>query len=71
MTASEARERVERIKQMGDIYGDNDPEGAHREEDNLHRDVLQYLAEVAPAELGELARISLTTLEFDFPRWYA
>lgn len=66
MTLQEARERVQLVAaQVGD------PEGVHSEEDRLRADVLRYLAEVAPAELGELARIALSTDEIKSPRWYA
>jgi len=66
MTLEEAHARVELIRDEID-----DPEGAHSEEDKFREDVLRYLSEVAPAELGELARIALSTNELDFPRWCA
>lgn len=66
MTLGEVRLRVAQIEAVSD-----DSEIAHTEEDTLHRDVLRYLAEVAPAELAELARVALTTGEIPFSRWYA
>ena len=66
MTLAEARERVERIRAMA-----GDDEMAHSEEDKFRGDVLRYLADVAPAELGELARIAISTREIEFARWYA
>ena len=66
MTLTEARKRVARIDAMK-----GDAEAAHAEEDNLRSDVLAYLAQVAPAELGALAEIALSTDAISFERWYA
>ena len=66
MTLTEARERVEFIRSIA-----RDDEAAHGGEDDFRADVLRYLAEVAPAELGELARIALSTEDIDFARWCA
>jgi hypothetical protein len=63
---SVARKQVEVIRHMA-----GDPEAAHGAEDSLWADTLRYFAEVAPAELAELARIVLSTEEIDFPRWCA
>lgn len=68
MTPAEARERVARVKAEADR---GDHEGAHVEQDSLRADVLKYLAEVAPAELGVLAKIALSTDDIEFHRWYA
>lgn len=66
MTLEEVRKRVAEI-----VKGQDDPEEAHYAEDRLREDLLSYLAEVAPAELGELAKLAVSTSELDFMRWYA
>ncbi len=66
MSLLEAHHRVADIRAMA-----GDDEIAHGAEDQFRDDVLRYLAEVAPAELGELARIALSTNEIKFSRWCA
>jgi hypothetical protein len=68
VTLQEARDRVREIEEIARA---EDDEVAHSKADRLHQDVLRYLAEVAPAELGELARIAISTEAISFARWCA
>jgi hypothetical protein len=62
MTVEDIRERVAIIRAQRD-----DDERAHGLEDQLHQDVLLFLADNGNA----LAREALTTLDIDFARWCA
>lgn len=62
MTVDEVRERVASIRAQSD-----DDERAHGLEDQLHQDVLRYLADNG----HRIAAEALTTLEIDFARWCA
>lgn len=74
MTPEEVRARVEEIRLVGEPEArggrDSDPERGHALEDELHREVLQAIANGAP-NAPELAREALRSWEFDFSRWYA
>jgi len=69
VTIAEIKERIRAIE--GEAEAPGDPEVAHGLEDGLWEDVLRYLAQVAPAELGEIARLAVSTRDIDFPRWTA
>lgn len=64
MTIAEIKTRINAIE--SEVW---DPETAHLLEDTLREDVLCYLAQVAPAELGEMARLAVSTRDIEFPRW--
>ena len=66
MKVSDVTARVEEIRQ---IAADN--EAAHGMEDDLHRDVLRYIASAlaSPAHTQALAKEALTTRDIDFCRW--
>ena len=65
MDVDQVRNRVRHIDNIR-----SDDEAAHAEEDNLHEDVLQAIADRAdnPAALAEEA---LKTKNIDFARWCA
>lgn len=64
MTVEEVRERVALIRAAS---ADDDDERAHGLEDQLHQDVLRYLADNG----HRIAAEALTTLDIDFARWCA
>lgn len=67
MTQDEARQWVERIKDIAD-----DDEVAHGSEDELREAVLKAIANGLPADEAQaLARIALQTGEIRFSRWCA
>ena len=57
-----------RVKAIDLITFDN--EAAHSDEDELHQDVLQAIADGA-AHPADLAQAALETQKLDFQRWYA
>jgi hypothetical protein len=59
---------VERIRKSTE-----DPEGAHSAEDSLRYDALMaiYGGNLTKEEMMEVARIALSTEDFEFPRWCA
>jgi len=65
MTRDEALEAVAKIASLVD-----DDEVAHSMEDNLRGAFIEYAAEL-PGELGEIAKIVLSTDALNFCRWYA
>lgn len=66
MTVEEVESRVRRIDAMS-----NDDESAHEEEDELHRDVITYIAEGGFGKASELAAAALRTQDIEFSRWCA
>jgi len=66
MTKDEAIQRVIEIEAIGRI----DDERGHSKEDGLRSDFIRFVAE-REDELGEIARIVLSTDSFDFARWCA
>ncbi|MFA5808726.1 MAG: hypothetical protein WC935_00130 [Thermoleophilia bacterium] len=65
MTKEEALASVEKIREEAD-----DDEVAHSHEDGLRAQFIAHVAEM-PGELGELAKIVLSTDEISFGRWCA
>lgn len=65
MTPQDIRDRIAAINNIR-----HDDEAAHGEEDDLHQDVLQAIADGA-ADPDALAREALRTKDLDFARWYA
>ncbi|MFC7330786.1 hypothetical protein [Marinactinospora rubrisoli] len=65
MNIREIRRRVEHIDSIS-----GDDEVAHYEEDELHRDVLEAIADGAPNG-ADLAREALRTRGIRFDRYYA
>lgn len=63
MTVDEVMARVEAMRR-----GAGDDEGAHRDEDELWRDVLVAIAERQCDDPAALAAAALTTEESDVPR---
>jgi hypothetical protein len=81
VTRDEALKLVERIKHLADTRQDKDPHTgadntirnssqAHSLEDHLRRSILMAIAEGAPSA-QELAKIALSTDDFNFYRWYS
>jgi len=67
MTCAEVANRVAEIEQSK-----GDDEIVHRLEDQLYRDVLQWIADnCGPSQEGMVARIALKTQDVDFARWCA
>lgn len=66
LTLDDVLRRVDAIRKM---VGDD--ESAHSEEDDLHRDVLQAIADGRCDEPRACAAAALKTCELDFARWYA
>lgn len=64
MTRAEALAAVEAIKGLV-----ADDEAAHSCEDGLRANFIAYVAGM-PGELGELAKIVLSTDEISFSRWH-
>lgn len=58
-------DEVERIKEIA-----GDDEMAHSAEDELHQDVLKFIA-LGQDENGKLAQAALKTKEIEFSRWCA
>jgi hypothetical protein len=67
MTLEDVQARVAEIRSIGA----GDPEAAHSKEDDLYRDVLQFIAYGPQGLHKELAYAALETQEEDFPRWCA
>lgn len=65
MTTEAIRARIAEIRRHSD-RGDDD--SAHAGEDDLHLDVLRFLAAEAPEPYAELARVALETTALDFAR---
>ena len=65
MNVAEVQKRVAAIRASAD-----DDEGAHCDEDTLHRDVLKAIAAGAEDAPG-LASAVLETQDIEFGRWYA
>ena len=65
MTKEEILQAVQKIR---DIAGDD--ERAHSQEDALREGFIEFIVE-RNGELGELARLVLSTNEIDFARWCA
>lgn len=65
MDIDQVRNRVRHIDNIR-----SDDEAAHAEEDTLHQDVLQAIADGAPNP-AELAQEALKTGDIDFARWCA
>lgn len=66
MTLDDVRKRVAEIDAMS-----GDDEAAHAAEDQLHEDVLRYIARANGAAIGRLAAEALKTRDIDFMRWCA
>lgn len=66
MTLDDVKARVARVKAMA-----GDPEGAHGEEDDLRRDLLEAIARGQCANPAECAALAVTTEQLSFPRWCA
>ena len=68
-------EVMTRVTKIEEAAHENDDEGAHEQEDHLHRDFIRYVAERGSQELAEdlavMAREILRTDDIDFMRWYA
>ena len=71
MTLEEIRAAVDTLR---DLVGAPDFEWsddeAHALEDEIRKQFIQYVAS-QPGELGETARVVLSTGELDFARWYS
>ena len=67
MTIEEIKQRVADIKAVGD----NDFEASHGNEDNLHEDVLQAIADGDFGEASKWADETLKSREIDFHRYCA
>lgn len=67
MNRQEIVKAVEHIKL---VSSQGDDEEAHYEEDALRNKFISYLAERSD-NIGELAKIILSTKDLDFSRWYA
>lgn len=65
MDVDQVRNRVRHIDNIR-----RDDEAAHGEEDSLHKDVLEHIAQGAP-RAAELAQEALKTKNIDFARWCA
>jgi len=65
MTKDEALKEVEKIRELAD-----NAEDAHQLEDFFRRDFIAFIAQ-RDDELGEIARIVLSTDEISFARWCA
>lgn len=68
--------RVEFVRRLAEV--EQDPERAHAAEDKTHvlaLEAIQFLATKDHLDMfeqiGEIARIALSTSEIDFPRWTA
>jgi hypothetical protein len=66
VTLAEIRSRLAYIVEV-----QNDPEVAHKLEDELYYDVLRAIAEGRCEKPREAAKLTITTAEIDFPRWFA
>lgn len=66
MTVEEVEARVAKIAAMA-----GDDEAAHCEEDELHKDVLRFIAEGCLGQVSALAIAALRTEEIEFARWCA
>ena len=64
ITVDAIRQRIDAIDDLSDDW-----EAAHREEDQLYRDVLQAIANGAP-DPTHLARTALETSSLFFDRYY-
>lgn len=71
MTPHEVRARVDKLPARYQSIDAVDDETSHADEDELHQDVLRYVAAEAPEPFRSCAAIALETLEIDFTRWYA
>ncbi len=69
MTRDEAQSRVEQMRVMANS-DDRDDERLHRYEDALRDDFIEFVA-TRDDELGEIAKIILSTNDIYFSRWYA
>lgn len=49
----------------------NDPEEAHRFECEIHRQVLQSIADDSCTSPRTCAKLALTSRDIEFPRWFA
>ena len=67
MTIEEIKRRVAEIKEVGDA----DFEASHGNEDSLHEDVLQAIADGDFGEASKWATEALKTLDIDFNRYCA
>lgn len=66
MTREEIEARIKEIKNRS-----HDDEIAHSLEDQLYENFIEWIAESAGNEAGELAELVLTTREISFARWCA
>ncbi len=66
MTIEEVQDELEHIRA---IRGDD--EAAHSSEDDLHQEVLQYVAETAPEPWRSVAAEALKSGDIKFERWCA
>ena len=64
MTTADVKARLAEIRAKAD-----DDEWAHLAEDDLHQEVLKYIASNAPDEFAALAREALKSTGIDFARW--
>jgi len=67
MTIGEIKQRVADIEAVGD----NDFEASHGNEDNLHEDVLQAIADGDFGEASKWADEALKSCDIDFHRYCA
>jgi hypothetical protein len=66
MTIEDIKKRIENIELL---VGDD--EAAHSEEDGLRDDFIRWIAETETGELGEKAKLILSTNDIYFHRWCA
>ena len=67
LTMTEVLKRVEAIRKVAV----NDDETAHSQEDTLHQDVLQAIADGRCDGPADCARAALETRSIEFSRWCA
>lgn len=66
MNVEECKKRVDFIREIA-----WDDESAHGNEDQLHHDFIQHIANSEYGELSEMAKEILKTDDIDFERWCA
>lgn len=64
----QAQESLLRIKDHSDKENN---EAAHMVEDNLHQYVLRVIAKNCDGDVGQLAKLALSTKKIKFARWYS
>lgn len=66
MNMQEVIDRVDSIRRTGE----GDDEAAHSMEDKLYRDFIAHVTK-RKGKLGQMAKVVLSTQDFDFCRWTA